>query len=187
MPPKKEAYASYLGVTPAAIEFAHEMIEDAPVSTLTRIIIQQVFGFPAYLISNITASTGSLYRPQSLKFLGNSHFLPSSTLFRPEEAHLIIASDIGIAAMIGLLYAATQVYSFSTVALLYLQAYVWTNHWIVAITFLHHTHPSLPKYDPEAWTFLRGALATVDRNLGFIVKHFLHNISDWHVIHHLFS
>lgn len=187
VPPKEKEYAGYLRLPIGKLDDVQELVEDAPIAVFFRIVMQQLLGFPTYLISNITASDGSLYKKQSDSILGNSHFLPSSTLFRPEEAHLIIASDIGIASMAGLLYYASQFVGFQAVALLYIQPYLWCNHWIVAITYLHHTHPDVPKYDPEAWTFLRGALATIDRNLGWPGKHLLHNIADWHVIHHLFS
>jgi fatty acid desaturase len=187
VPPKKEEYAVSLGLSAETLNNITEMTEDAPILVLLRIILQQLFGWPFYLISNITASEGCLYRPKSEALLGNSHYLPSSTLFRPEEAHLILASDIGILAVIGALYMIGCQIGFPALALLYIQPYLWCNHWIVAITFLHHTHPKLPRYDAEAWTFLRGALATVDRNLGWSGKHLLHNIADYHVIHHLFS
>ena len=57
----------------------------------------------------------------------------------------------------------------------------------VAITFLHHTHPSVPKYENASWNFLRGATATIDRDFGYVGRFFFHNIIDFHVIHHLFS
>jgi omega-6 fatty acid desaturase (delta-12 desaturase) len=57
---------------------------------------------------------------------------------------------------------------------------------LVAITYLHHTHPSVPHYDADAWTFVKGALSTVDRRFGFIGRHFFHEIIDYHVVHHLF-
>jgi omega-6 fatty acid desaturase (delta-12 desaturase) len=56
----------------------------------------------------------------------------------------------------------------------------------VAITYLHHTHPDIPHYGAESWTYTKGALATVDRSLGFIGRHLFHEIVDFHVIHHLF-
>jgi bifunctional Delta-12/omega-3 fatty acid desaturase len=55
------------------------------------------------------------------------------------------------------------------------------------ITYLHHTHPKVPKYDASSWTFIRGATATIDRDFGIIGRHFFHNISTDHVTHHLFS
>ena len=189
VPPQAGKYASLLGVN---VEDLDEMTEDAPLVTLGRILIQQIFGFPWYLFANITATQGSLAagktkNPPSKYPLGNSHFNPSSTLFRPEEWHLILASDIGIGLVLaGVWYSSTMI-GWPMVFALYGQSYMWVNHWIVAITYLHHTHPDVPKYEPEAWTFLRGATATIDRNLGFGGKHLMHNIADFHVIHHLFS
>lgn len=55
------------------------------------------------------------------------------------------------------------------------------------ITFLQHTDPSLPHYKPGAWNFARGASATIDREFGFVGRHFLHGIVDTHVLHHMVS
>jgi len=184
VPPKKSKYARALSVSVDSLE---ELTEDAPIYTFCRIVTMQLLGFPWYLIENITASQGSLNKRQSRHFLANSHFLPTSTLFRPEEAYLIILSDIGLGLVLFGIYCTSKIIGGSTITLLYLQPYLWVNHWIVAITYLHHTHPQVPKYEPEGWTFLKGALATVDRNLGWCGKHMLHNIADFHVIHHLFS
>lgn len=185
VPPQRSTYLSIKRFTADQLD---EMTEDSPIVTFTRIVIQQLLGFPWYLLTNITSSQGSLVGKKPSKWiLGNSHFSPNGPLFRPEEAHLILLSDIGLGlAFTGLWYASKMV-GWQMVALLYLQPYLWVNHWIVAITYLHHTHPQVPKYEPEAWTFLKGATATVDRNLGFAGKHFMHNIADYHVIHHLFS
>jgi len=61
------------------------------------------------------------------------------------------------------------------------------NHWIVMLTYLHHSDPTVPHYRASEWNWLRGALATVDRPLlGWIGRFFLHNISHDHVAHHLF-
>ena len=60
------------------------------------------------------------------------------------------------------------------------------NGFLVLITFLQHTHPALPHYDSSEWNWLRGALATVDRDYGVLNRVF-HNITDTHVAHHLFS
>jgi omega-6 fatty acid desaturase (delta-12 desaturase) len=60
------------------------------------------------------------------------------------------------------------------------------NGFLVTITYLQHTHPALPHYDSSEWGWLRGALATMDRDYGILNKVF-HNITDTHVAHHLFS
>ncbi|PQE27498.1 fatty acid desaturase protein [Rutstroemia sp. NJR-2017a BVV2] len=184
VPLPKYKYAAALSVNVDRLE---EMTEDSPIYTLLRIVMQQLFGFPWYLMANITASQGALNGNQSGVPFGNSHFSPVSSLFRPEEAHLILLSDIGIGLVLYGLWHASQILDSSMIALLYFQPYLWVNHWIVAITYLHHTHPDVPKYEPEAWNFLKGALATVDRDLGWAGKHMLHNIAEFHVIHHLFS
>ncbi|PHT32967.1 Omega-6 fatty acid desaturase, endoplasmic reticulum [Capsicum baccatum] len=45
---------------------------------------------------------------------------------------------------------------------------------------------AVPHYDSSEWDWLRGALATVDRDYGML-NMILHNFADTHVLHHLFS
>lgn len=184
VPPRRAEYASSLLFDGTRLD---ELTEDSPIVTFLRIILQQVIGWPWYLIANITAAPSSLPKPPSMYPLGNSHFAPTGSLFRTEEASLILLSDLGLATTaFGLWFASSRLGS-GMVALLYLQPYMWVNHWIVAITYLHHTHPTLPKFEPEAWTFMKGATATVDRDFGWIGKYIFHGIIEFHVIHHLFS
>lgn len=50
------------------------------------------------------------------------------------------------------------------------------------LTYLHHSDPSIPHYRRKEWSFLRGALSTVDRPLlGWIGQFFFHNVSHDHV------
>jgi fatty acid desaturase len=52
------------------------------------------------------------------------------------------------------------------------------NHWIVMLTFLHHSDLTIPHYRAGEWNWLRGALTTVDRPfLGWIGRFFFHNVS----------
>ena len=61
------------------------------------------------------------------------------------------------------------------------------SHWIIFMTFLHHTDPRAPHYRDKAWTFTRGAAATIDRDfLGWQGRFLMHGISHWHVVHHYF-
>ena len=184
VPPQREEYLASIS---SELSHLEEITEDAPIVTFMRIILQQLVGFPWYLLTNITAAEGSLPKAQSVIPLGNSHFAPTGSLFRPDEAWVILLSDLGLAATaLGLWFAGTHV-GFPTVFALYGAPYLWLNHWIVAITYLHHTHPSVPKFEDEAWTFIKGATATVDREFGWIGKHMFHGIIEFHVIHHLFS
>ncbi|CAJ2504503.1 Uu.00g118970.m01.CDS01 [Anthostomella pinea] len=161
------------------------MTEDAPAMVVVRIIIQQVIGWPWYLLTHITAGPESSPR-KSKGWWDNSHFLPSSSLFRESEGVNILASDLGIACMCGLLYVAGTSFGFQSLLWGYVLPWMWVNHWIVMVTYLHHTSPDLPKFKAESWTYLRGALATVDRDPGFVLRHMLHHIIDLHVVHHLF-
>ncbi|KAK1624254.1 hypothetical protein BDP81DRAFT_464797 [Colletotrichum phormii] len=74
----------------------------------------------------------------------------------------------------------------TSIILLYLLPYLWVNNWLVAITYLQHNHPSVPHYTDDGWNFIKGALSTIDRDFGFIGRHFFHLIIDRHVVHHLF-
>lgn len=55
------------------------------------------------------------------------------------------------------------------------------------ITYLQHTDPTLPHYEPSSWNFTRGAAATIDREFGFIGRYFMHGIVETHVLHHFIS
>ncbi|TFY75808.1 hypothetical protein EWM64_g8205 [Hericium alpestre] len=92
---------------------------------------------------------------------GTNHFSPSSPLFKAHQRPSIILSDLGVGCMVALL--------------------------IVMFTYLHHSDPTIPHYYGSEWTFLRGAVATVDRPLlGWMGRFFLHNISHDHIAHHFF-
>ncbi|KAI1259964.1 fatty acid desaturase-domain-containing protein [Xylariaceae sp. FL1019] len=162
-----------------------DVFEDAPFVVLLRIILQQVIGWYWYLLTHITAGPESSPK-RTRGWWDNSHFLPNSSLFRDDEFWNILLSDIGLLVMMGVIYTAGKQFGFMTVLWTYGIPLLWVNHWIVMITYLHHTHTDLPKYAPESWTYLRGALATVDRDPGFILRHMTHHIIDLHVIHHLF-
>jgi len=56
----------------------------------------------------------------------------------------------------------------------------------VYITYLQHTDPTLPHYSSDAWTFTRGAAATIDRDFGTMGRFFMHDIIETHVLHHYF-
>ncbi|KAI1326234.1 fatty acid desaturase-domain-containing protein [Xylariaceae sp. FL0255] len=201
VPPSREEYRTMFGRSSTrgreAIKAAaaadgkethiHEddVFEDAPFVVLMRIVLQQLIGWHWYLLTHITAGPDSSPK-KSRGWWDNSHFLPNSSLFRNDEFWNILISDVGLLGMMGIVYKLGQEFGFYTLLWTYAIPLLWVNHWIVMITYLHHTHVDLPKYTPESWTYLRGALATVDRDPGFILRHMTHHIIDRHVIHHLF-
>lgn len=183
VPPTRAQYASSLSIN---VEGIDQLTQDSPFFTLARLIIQQIFGWPWYLATNITAAPGSLVRPRSQQSLGNGHWLPSSALFRPEEARWIVLSNIGVGCTILMLWNMAQLLGWRMVALIYMQPYMWVNNWIIGITYLHHCHPDIPKFEDEAWSYIKGATGTMDRDFGWIGKHVFHSVMEYHVVHHLF-
>lgn len=165
------------------IEFA-ELAEDSPIASLWNGFIHQLFGWPGYLLFNLT---GQHYDGAKGLKITHFYFGEDSVFFKPAELKLIALSDAGVAAMIGALIWAGQVYGSWNVIVLWGIPWLWVNNWIVAITFLQHTDASMPHYTNNAWSFARGATATIDRDLGFIDTHLFHDIIGTHVCHHLVS
>ena len=61
--------------------------------------------------------------------------------------------------------------------------------WLVTVTYLQHHDDKLEDtiiYGDESWNFLNGALQTVDRTYNFGIDNLTHNITDGHLIHHIF-
>ncbi|KAG9315663.1 fatty acid desaturase-domain-containing protein [Chiua virens] len=164
-----------------------DALGDSPIGATLGAAGYLLGGWPAYLIRN---ASGQKRYPA-----GTNHFNPSAVMFAPHQYGSIIISDIGI--LLWLAGVAGSIYNFGfwNVFRLYLVPYLWVNHWLVLITFLQHTDPLLPHYRAPEFTFPRGALATLDRNLlgdcgkimGWIGAHATHGISETHVVHHISS
>ncbi|RDB19026.1 Acyl-lipid omega-3 desaturase (cytochrome b5), endoplasmic reticulum [Hypsizygus marmoreus] len=164
----------------AHISDYHDIFEETPIYTLLRMLFMQALGWQFYLFTN---AMGSPMYPA-----GTNHFQPSSPLFKPHERKGIIASNIGLTFMSCVLYMWTKEVGLHNFAKLYLVPYILANHWIVMLTYLHHSDPTIAHYRKKEWSFLRGAISTVDRPLlGWAGRFFLHNVSHDHVAHHLFS
>ncbi|KAH6892814.1 delta-12 fatty acid desaturase protein [Coprinopsis sp. MPI-PUGE-AT-0042] len=158
----------------------HEIFEETPIYTLSRMLFMQALGWQCYLLTNVM---GNPAYPS-----GTNHFRPTSNLFKPHERNGIIASNIGLTLMGGLLYLWMTQVGLSNFFKFYFVPYLLANHWIVMLTYLHHSDPTIPHFRRKEWSFLRGAVSTVDRPLlGWAGRFFLHNVSHDHVAHHLFS
>jgi len=157
--------------------------KDVPFVIFARMAIMLLAGWPAYLITNITGQTYDRWA---------NHFTFDSPLFQKKHRFDIILSDAALVAVLGSLFTLARYFSVLEVVQYYFIPYLFVNFWLVLITFLQHTDTYIPHFrgptgeGPEDWNFLRGALATVDRDYG-ILNYFHHNIGDTHVCHHLFS
>ncbi|KKK25492.1 hypothetical protein ARAM_002056 [Aspergillus rambellii] len=165
-----------------------EMLEDTPIYSCLSLLAHQLGGWQLYLLCYVTSGPKSrpIQAKNTSRFQTQSHFDPTSSLFTPSQRILIVISDIGLLLTGAAIYYLGQQVGLLKTFLLYFVPYFWVHHWLVAITYLHHTHPTVPHFDDETWTFTKGALSTVDRDFGFIGRHFFHHIIEHHVVHHLF-
>lgn len=142
---------------------------------------------PGYLIANFSG-------PAKYRGKGNSHFNPLSALFvergkttvEPGTRWDVIVSDFGFLLTIGGMIYASQLWSIQTMIFYYFIPYLIVNLFLVLITYLQHTDVYIRHYRGKAFTWERGALATVDRSFGWLIDAALHHIADTHVAHHLF-
>ncbi|XP_055822362.1 delta(12)-fatty-acid desaturase FAD2-like [Solanum dulcamara] len=148
-----------------------------PLARLLLLAFTLTAGLPLYYAINIAGKPYDRFA---------SHYDPYSPIYNDRERLQIYISDVGVIATIYLLYRVALTQGLTWVVCIYGVPLLIVNGFIVLITLLHHTHASLPHYDSSEWNWLRGALATVDRDYGVLNKVF-HHIIDTHVLHHLFS
>jgi omega-6 fatty acid desaturase (delta-12 desaturase) len=191
VPKTREHYANRIG---KLVHEISELTEETPIATLIHSVGQQLLGWPMYLFANVTGHNFHEKQPegrgkgkQNGWFTGVNHFNPSSPLYEAKDAKLILLSDVGLAIVISILTVLVKTYGFNNMAVWYFAPYLWVNHWLVAITYLQHTDPTLPHYAPESWNYVRGAAATIDREFGFVGRQLLHGIIETHVLHHYVS
>lgn len=161
----------------------HEAMGDGAFAAF-QIWTHLVVGWPLYLLG--LASTGKVaYDGKPLDGEVMDHFRPNSPMFPPKFANKILASTVTeIATLAGLGYLMYQ-HGALPVTLWYWLPYMNVNAWLVLYTWLQHTDPSIPHYGEGEWTWVKGALSTIDRDYG-IFCFFHHRIGSTHVAHHLF-
>lgn len=143
-------------------------------------------GWPLYLLG--LASTGKIdHKGKPLNGRIADHFRTDSPMFPAKISWKIGLSTIATVAQITyLLYLMLpSQYGILPVTLWYWNPYCFTNAWLVLYTWLQHTDPSVPQYGEGEWTWVRGALTTIDRPYG-IFDWFHHRIGSTHVAHHFF-
>ncbi|GAV63063.1 FA_desaturase domain-containing protein/DUF3474 domain-containing protein [Cephalotus follicularis] len=148
-----------------------------PPGRALSLLITLTLGWPLYLAFNVSG------RPYN-RFA--CHYDPYGPIYSDRERLQIFLSDAGIFATTSVLYRLAVAKGLAWLVCLYGVPLLIVNGFLVLITYLQHTHPALPHYDSSEWNWLRGALATADRDYGVLNKVF-HNITDTHVAHHLFS
>lgn len=162
----------------AAPSAVAEMLEATPLASAFGLFRQLLFGWPAYLSVNASG-------PIKYTGLSNSHFNPMSALYSAKQRGLIVLSDIGFFLAVGALVAAALTHGALNVFFFYGVPYLLVNGSVTLLTFLQHTDVYVPHYRDPQFSWLRGALSTVDRSFGPIIDVLWHHITDTHVCHHL--
>ncbi|XP_071701282.1 fatty acid conjugase FAC2 A-like [Rutidosis leptorrhynchoides] len=146
------------------------------IGVILQILFNLTFGWSAYLFFNYT---GRKYEGIA------SHFYPNSRIFNDSERGLIFLSDIGIfVALYGYYRIAMAKGVFWAINVFGLPLFLMCSL-LMFLTYLQHTHPSIAHYDSTEWNWMRGALSTIDRDVGFL-NYFVHDLPRIHVLHHLF-
>ncbi|KAL3819882.1 hypothetical protein ACJIZ3_005787 [Penstemon smallii] len=154
-----------------------DFLLDHPPGRVLRILVRLTLGWPLYLCFNVS---GRKYE----KFA--CHYDPNSPIFSDgEQAQVLISNAAILAAFYGL-YSLAVAKGAVWLICVYGVPLLIVNGFFVLITYLNHTHAAVPHYDSTEWDWLRGALATVDRNYG-ILNYVFHHVADAHVVHHLVS
>jgi len=162
-------------------DWAGEMLRETPLANLWGIVLMLTVGWlPGYLVFNATG-------PAKYRGKNANHFSPTAVFFKPDEYWLVVQSNLAFFAAVALLGYAIATFGFGTVFYYYIVPYLIVNNNLVLITYLQHTDVFMPHFRAKEWSWLRGAMCTVDRSFGFFMNRALHHITDTHVCHHLFS
>nr|UDV78689.1 fatty acid desaturase 2.3 [Perilla frutescens] len=148
-----------------------------PIGRVIMLLIQLSIGFPLYLIFN---ASGRRYGRIA------NHFDPYSPIYKEGERAAVIISDAAILVVIHALCYLAGAKGVGWLLAVYGGPMVACNAFVGAITYLQHTHPSLPRYDSSEWEWLKATLSTVDRDYGRVLNEVFHHTADTHVVHHLF-
>ena len=116
------------------VEFA-ELAEDSPIAVLIHCIIHQLFGWPGYLLFNLT---GQKYGGAKGAKISHFYFGEDSVFYKKEELSLIMLSDFAVAVMIGGLVWAGQVFGSWNVIVYWGVPWLWVNNWIGKLLFSNY-------------------------------------------------
>ncbi|KAI3742347.1 hypothetical protein L1987_60027 [Smallanthus sonchifolius] len=117
---------------------------------------------------------------------GQVFTLVFSPIFTERERLQVVLLDLGLLAIVYALKLLVASKGFTWVMCMYGVPVIGVHAFFVLITYLHHTHLSLPHYDSTEWKWIKGALSTIDRDFGFLNRVF-HDVTHTHVLHHLIS
>ncbi|GJS00952.1 plastid delta12-fatty acid acetylenase [Tanacetum coccineum] len=113
-----------------------------PPGRVFTLVFRLTLGFPLYLLTNVS---GKKYE----RFA--NHFDPLSPIFTERERIQVVLSDLGIIGVVYALKLLVAAKGFTWVMCMYGIPVIGVHAFFVLITYLHHTHLSLPHYDSTEW------------------------------------
>jgi omega-3 fatty acid desaturase (delta-15 desaturase) len=122
-----------------------------------------------------------IYLVTDSDFTSGNHFNPLGRLFAKDERIGAFISTASIVCWVSFLLATFPV---RTLLDAYVMPYIFFIMWLDLVTYLHHTDPTLTYYRNSAWSFLKGALSTMDRSYGRVIDHLHHNIGTHMSVEH---
>mmetsp|Transcript_3519 Transcript_3519/g.5177 ORF Transcript_3519/g.5177 Transcript_3519/m.5177 type:complete len:468 (-) Transcript_3519:156-1559(-) len=148
-----------------------------------------VIGWPAYIL---IGATGGPARGMTNHFVPNPLSTPdepSKELFPGHWKSKVYQSDIGIAAVVSALLAWSVFRGPEEMMALYGGPYLVVNAWLVLYTWLQHTDVDVPHFSKDEFSYMRGALHTIDRPYDKLdpwgaIDFLHHKIGSTHVAHH---
>ena len=160
------------------------------INTILNILLKLFVGWPMYLLLNISGGRVDYYGNSTkinsyLESMKLSHFNPYAVIFPPEYTNKIIITDIFLLLQLGNLVMMEYIYGIGTSFLWYGCPLLVTNGWLTLYTILQHTAPNVPHYGADTFTWLKGALCTIDRVYPWMIDEMHHYIGSTHVLHHL--
>jgi omega-6 fatty acid desaturase (delta-12 desaturase) len=90
--------------------------EDAPIVTLWYCVLHQLFGWPMYMLDNMSGQKGK----RGFPYHSHYWFGSDSAIFKTSELSLVFLSDVGILLMMGLLFFGFKVFGWWTMLVFYL-------------------------------------------------------------------
>eukprot|EP00922_Rhytidocystis_sp_ex-Travisia-forbesii_P056590 GHVS01083742.1.p1 GENE.GHVS01083742.1~~GHVS01083742.1.p1 ORF type:complete len:616 (-),score=100.48 GHVS01083742.1:662-2509(-) len=120
-------------------------------------------------------------------FKGMNHFVGEASLVFPQGPVQSLVTFSGFGCLVVLLALAVwaKTAGLSCVICWYVGPYLVTNGYLVLYTWLQHTHTNIPHYGDDSFTWLRGALSTIDRPYPWVIDTLHHGIGTTHVLHHV--
>lgn len=117
----------------------------------------------------------------------SNHFNPNGRLFPAKMYWKVFASSIGCGITASILGYSAYLYGLRAVWFWYGGPYMVIHAFLVGITWMQHADPTVPQFDADNWTWMKGALAgTIDRPMYWWINYASHNIATTHVVHHCF-